>query len=70
MIEDETYIYLKRLEDSNKTLSSAERTYIEKMESLDYMSGFRPDWYPKKYKKTIIQHLQDEFCKNLNKEQI
>ena len=59
-ITDVTYISLKRRESSGGRLTEAQLIFLQKMESLDYMTGFRSDWYPEDVKKTTIQKLKKE----------
>ncbi len=59
-ITDVTYISLKRRESSGGRLTEAQLIFLQKMESLDYMIGFRSDWYPEDVKKTTIQKLKKE----------
>ena len=66
MISDEVYIDLKKLESKGHKLSHAERNYVDKMEQLEYMCDFRPDWFPEEYKNKMINKLQNNFCRDVN----
>ena len=50
MIKDDLYMDLKKISTDNKDLSNAELTYIDKMQQLDHMCDFRPDWFPPDYR--------------------
>ncbi len=62
-VEDDTYQQLQRiLEDVNdRTLTPNEFQFMSQVEALEYMSGFRPDWYPDEHKKKMIQLMKDRY---------
>ena len=62
-VEDDTYQQLQRiLEDVNdRSLTPNEFQFMSQVEALEYMSGFRPDWYPDEHKKKMIQLMKDRY---------
>ena len=69
MIKDDLYLDLKKISADNKDLSNAELTYIDKMQQLDHMCDFRPDWFPPDYRKKMEEKLQSEFHKSKTREE-
>ena len=68
-IKDDIYVNLKKIDADNKSLSLAEISYIEKMQQLEYICDFRPDWFPPAYRQEMIEKLQSEFHINKDKEE-
>ena len=69
MIKDDLYMDLKKISAGNKDLSHSEITYIQKMEQLDHMCDFRPDWFPPDYRQEMEEKLQADFHKNKTREE-
>ena len=65
-IKDETYIRLVKDKSNGVRLTDPEITYVSKMEQLEYMCDFRPDWFPDEYKQKKIEGLYADFLKVSN----
>ena len=50
IIKDETYIRLAKDKAEGVSLTDPELVYVRKMEELQHMSDFRPDWFPPQHK--------------------
>ena len=64
-IKDETYLRLAKDKAEGVSLTDPELTYVRKMEELEHMSDFRPDWFPPQYKQKKIDGLYADLTKGL-----
>ena len=65
IIKDETYIRLAKDKAEGVSLTDPELVYVRKMEELQHMSDFRPDWFSPQYKQKKIDGLYADLMNDL-----